>query len=223
MRKFLLLLAVTAGLAGGTALVAGSGGQASAQKAADALAAHYRNARTLKAIFLETYRGGGDDLRVESGTVYFRRPGLMRWDYEAPQKKLFLVAGREAWLYVPSRHTATRTAVRHSADWRTPFALLTGKANLHDLCARVSLVPNPGGPGAPPASHALLDCAPKKGEGFLDAQIELDQLDRIVRVVVRQPGDIQTEVQFAKWKENLPVPESLFKFQPPPGVSVVNR
>lgn len=223
MRKSLLLLAVAACWAGGSAFGAGPGGRESAQKAARALEAHYRHAKTLEAIFLESYRGGDDDLRVESGTVYFRRPGLMRWDYESPQKKLFLIDGRMAWFYVPASHTASRAAVRQSADWRTPFALLTGKANLHDLCGRVTLVPNPGGPGAPPAEHVVLDCAPKKREGFLDAQLELDQLDRIVRVVVRQPGDIETEVRFARWKENLPLPESLFQFQPPPGVAVVNQ
>ncbi len=35
--------------------------------------ARYNRARTLSAIFLETYREGPNSLRVESGTAYFRR------------------------------------------------------------------------------------------------------------------------------------------------------
>lgn len=201
---------------------AGLEGSKRAKAVAQAIERHYHGVKTLRAIFLETYHAGQDDVRVESGTVYFRRPGLMRWDYKEPRKKLFLTDGHNAWFYVPAYHTVTRSPMRKSADWRTPFALLTGKAKLADLCSRVSLVPNSGGPGSPPLGYRVLDCQPKKREGFLDARIEIDPSYRIVRVLVKQPGDINTEVQFARWQENIPLPKSLFRFVPPPGVSVVN-
>jgi outer membrane lipoprotein carrier protein len=188
-----------------------------------AIEAHYRHATTLQAVFLETYRAGNSDLRVESGTVYFRRPGQMRWDYQSPQKKLFLVDGHTAWFYIPAAHTASRAPVRQSDDWRTPFSLLTGKARLGELCKQVSIVPNQGGPSAPPPDHVVLDCEPKHKGAFLDAQIEVDGEDRIVSVVVNQPGDVSTEVRFGNWQENIPLAESLFRFEPPPGVSIVNE
>lgn len=190
---------------------------------AKAIEEHYHNAKTLKALFLETYRGGGDDLRVESGVVYFRRPGLMRWDYQSPQKKLFLTDGHHAWFYIPANHTASKTSMRKSADWRTPFALLTGKAKLGEICSKVSIVPSQGGPGAPPPGHTVLDCQPKDRAGFLDAQIEVDRLARVVSVLVKQPGDVSTEVRFGAWQENIPLPKSLFVFNPPKGVSVVDE
>jgi outer membrane lipoprotein carrier protein len=197
-----------------------------AREIARAIQAHYRHAQTLRAVFLETYRAGQDDLRVESGTVYFRRPGQMRWDYESPSAKLFLIDGHNVWFYIPADHTASRTPVRESADWRTPFALLTGKARLSDLCERLTVLPSQGGPGSPPPGDTVLDCTPKGpagGEnGFLDALIEVDSSDRLVRVTLRQPGDVSTEVRFGGWQENPPLPKSLFEFQPPPGVSVVS-
>lgn len=193
---------------------------------ARAIQAHYRHAQTLKALFLETYRAGQEDLRVESGTVYFRRPGQMRWDYESPSTKLFLIDGHNVWFYIPADHAASRTPVRQSADWRTPFALLTGKARLSDLCSRLTVVPSEGGPGSPPPGDTVLDCTPRGpagGEnGFLDALIEVDSSNRLVRVTLRQPADVSTEVRFGDWKENLPLPKSLFQFQPPPGVSVIS-
>lgn len=185
--------------------------------------AHYRHVQTLQAVFLETYRAGQSDLRVESGTVYFRRPGRMRWNYQSPQKKLFLVDGHYAWFYIPADHTASRTPVRKSDDWRTPFALLTGRARLSDLCQEISIVPNQGGPSSPPAGDVVLDCTPKHKGTFLDAQIEIDQHDRIVRVLVNQPGDVTTEVRFGNWQENIPLPESFFQFQAPAGVAIVNQ
>lgn len=221
MRKLLLVLIVGVFAAGAVSARAGMSGSKKAKAVARAIQAHYHNAKTLRALFLETYRAGQGDIRVESGTVYFRHPGLMRWDYESPQKKLFVVDSHHAWFYIPSDHAASRTSVRKSPDWRTPFALLTGRAKLSDLCGRVSIVPNPGGPGAPPPGHIVLDCQPKKKAGFLDAHIEVDRLSRIVRVLVRQAGEIHIEVDFADWKENIPIPKSFFRFQPPPGVSVV--
>src|SRR5256885_10000771 len=46
---------------------------------------------------IERYTENGREVRSESGTAYFRRPGKMRWEYEAPEKNLFLVDGKTAW------------------------------------------------------------------------------------------------------------------------------
>jgi len=70
--------------------------------------ARYRSAKTLQATFLERYAENGSVLRSEAGTAYFRRPGKMRWEYERPEKDLFLVDGKTAWFYVPADHTVTR-------------------------------------------------------------------------------------------------------------------
>src|SRR5215813_4753369 len=55
---------------------------------------HYHNVNSLQGIFLERYSDARNSAAVESGTVYFSRPGRMRWDYESPEKKLFLSDGK---------------------------------------------------------------------------------------------------------------------------------
>ena len=102
-----------------------------------ALEARYSHARTLEAAFYERYTTGGQGGQAESGTVYFSKPGRMRWDYESPGKKMFLVDGKNVWLYVPADHTASKASLKESADWRTPLALLTGNAHLERLCGRI--------------------------------------------------------------------------------------
>jgi outer membrane lipoprotein-sorting protein len=42
-----------------------------------------------------------------------------------------------------------------------------------------------------------------------------------VRVV--QPGGIELEYRFGNWQENLPLTESLFHFQAPAGVAIVEQ
>src|ERR1700758_627232 len=107
--------------------------------AAFRLEARYRPAKTLQATFLERYSENGEVIRVESGKAYFRKPGKMRWEYEKPERDLFLVDGKTAWFYVPGDHTVTRIPAKQSADWRTPLALLAGEMKVSRVCARVEL------------------------------------------------------------------------------------
>src|SRR5579862_1091369 len=102
----------------------------------------YRAAKTLQATFLERYTENGAVVRTEAGTAFFRRPGRMRWEYEAPEKDLFLVDGKTAWFYVPADRTATRVPAKQSADWRTPLALLAGEMKVSRVCAHVDQAPN---------------------------------------------------------------------------------
>jgi outer membrane lipoprotein-sorting protein len=53
--------------------------------------------------------------------------------------------------------------------------------------------------------------------------LETDPQARLVRVIIREPGNVQTEFRFGNWEENVAIPEVKFHFQPPPGVSVVDE
>jgi outer membrane lipoprotein-sorting protein len=46
---------------------------------------------------------------------------------------------------------------------------------------------------------------------------------RLVRVVIRQPGKLETEFRFGNWEENLSIPETKFHFDPLPGVAIVDE
>jgi outer membrane lipoprotein-sorting protein len=206
-----------------------------------ALEAHYRDIKTLKAVFIERYSDSRQGMEIQSGTVYFERPGRMRWEYESPERKLFVTDGKTVWFFVPADRTVTRSPIKKSADWRTPLALLTGNTKLSRLCDRVDLVGNaPGAPG-----HAVLSCIPRgQGKSARAAQQpETDgggdiaglaqRFDRVLLEVDRatgsladvrilQPGDIELEFRFGNWQENLPLESSLFRFHVPIGVAVVN-
>ena len=59
---------------------------------ASAVDAHYNHLRSLQAEFTELYRGSGME-RNESGTLWLKKPGKMRWEYRSPKEKLFVGAG----------------------------------------------------------------------------------------------------------------------------------
>ena len=45
---------------------------------------HYNHLRSLQAEFTEVYRGSGME-RTESGTLWLKKPGKMRWEYRSPR------------------------------------------------------------------------------------------------------------------------------------------
>jgi len=182
--------------------------------------AHYQSARTLKAVFLHRYSESRNVPRVESGTVYFRQGGQMRWEYEAPEEKLFVADGKTVWFYVPADRTVTRAKLKESADWHIPLALLVGKAKFSRVCGRVELADA----RVSAAVNTALRCVPKSADsGFAEAVVEVDGAYRLVRILIREAGGIETEFRFGNWQENLHLADSLFRFVAPPGVAIVDE
>ena len=106
------------------------------------------------------------------------------------------------------------------SDWRTPLALLTGKARLSRFCGRVELA----GVDALAAGNVVLRCFPKSADaGFREVVMEVDSAFRLVKVAIREAGGIETEFLFANWEENLALPEVMFHFQAPKGVAIVDE
>src|SRR5208282_2017552 len=197
----------------------------SVQATVRALEARYQHAHTLKAIFFERYSDGNGGVVAESGTVYFSRPGRMRWEYESPEQKLFLVDGTNAWFYVPADHTASRAKMKESSDWRTPLALLAGEANLSELCRTIDVADSDK---ASAPGNTLLRCVPKSNPDgpagkFPYVLFETDPQAQLARVVIREAGNAETEFRFGNWEENIPIPEVKFHFQAPPGVAIVDE
>ena len=202
---------------------------------ASRLESRYRSATTLQASFFERYSENGRVLRSETGTAYFCRPGKMRWEYELPEKDLFLVDGKTAWFYVPADHTVTRAPAKQSEDLRTPLALLAGRMKISRVCSRVELAEGekPLGQG-----NAVLRCKPRgqkqdaaSGAGAESVQgvsrgdAVLFEVARdsgeLARLIVRQAGGIEVEFRFENWRFDPALADAMFRFQPPAGVAIV--
>lgn len=195
------------------------------------LEARYRSARTLTANFVERYAENGQVVRVEAGTAYFRKPGKMRWEYERPEKDLFLVDGKIAWFYVPSDHTVTRIPAKQSTDFRTPLALLAGEMKVTRVCSRVEISRTLKAlsetdvmlrcfvRGEQQSTSGSPDSARNTDEIFFEVAPETGNLGRIL---VRQAGGLEVDFQFRNWEFDPPIAPELFRFSPPPGVAIVN-
>jgi outer membrane lipoprotein carrier protein len=187
--------------------------------------ARYRSAKSSDATFLEQYIDNGRLTRTEAGTAYFLRPGKMRWDYESPEKHLFLVDGKIAWFYVPEDHTVTRVPARQSTDLRTPLALLAGEMKVSKVCSRVEIET-----AEKPQSEqdVMLRCSLRGSDPSSAAQDDVVFFEIVrttgdlSRLVVQQADGVRVELRFENWRINPPLSNGMFRFDVPPGVAIVN-
>ncbi|MFQ5694868.1 MAG: outer membrane lipoprotein carrier protein LolA [Terriglobia bacterium] len=205
-------------LAGMVALgLSGAGAQSpTAEDVARALEFHYKHARTLEADFVQRYTLGAQTL-VESGHVYFQKPGRMRWDYDRPPGKFFLTDGRYAYLHLPVEKQIRRQPVKKAGHYQAAFALLLGKAELERLFGRLEVVRVHR--LDTPARWQLRGDARSDKQPFTQVWLDLNDRFQLLRVEIRQRDGSLMEFHFRRWRENHALRAELFDPRVPPGTA----
>jgi outer membrane lipoprotein carrier protein len=190
---------------------------------AQAVDERYNHLRTLQTDFTEIYRGAGTE-RAESGTLWLKKPGKMRWEYRSPREKLFLSDGKDAWFYVPGERQVRRTAVKKLDDLRSPLAFLLGKTKLEKELQALSLVRDPAPDVAPlVAGDVVLRGVPKSlADRVSQVLLEITPEHWIGRIVIEEVDGSVTEYRFTDQRENVAVPDRQFQFVVPNGVEVIS-
>lgn len=179
---------------------------------------HYNHLRSLEAEFTEVYRGSGMD-RTESGTLWLKKPGKMRWEYRSPKEKLFVSNGKDAWFYVPDDRQARKGSAKKLEDIRSPLAFLLGKTKLEKELRGLSLAPD-----VQPlqSGDVVLRGVPTAlGDQISEIVLEITPQNRIARLIVQGVDGASTEYRFADQKEDVAVADGRFEFKAPPGIEVV--
>jgi len=178
----------------------------------------YNSTNSLAADFTESYTGAGIS-RTESGTLWLKHPGKMRWEYREPGPKLFVTDGKNAFFYVPGDHQARRALVKKLDDLRSPLRYLLGKTKLNKEFTNLALASdiNPVIPG-----DVVLRGIPKGMEDRVaSVLLEVSLQGEIRRIVLTEVDGAVTEFRFSNQRPNVPVPDDRFRFTPPAGVEVV--
>lgn len=193
-------------------------GQDQLTQLTDKIDKHYDNLRSMRTHFTEDYHGAGLS-RSESGTLWLKKPGKMRWEYNDPRKKLFISDGKTAWFYVPGEQQARKAPVSKLDDIRSPLRFLLGKTKLRKEFDELGMAPNikPEVPG-----DIVLRGSPKGMEDRVSLVVlEVTPEGRIDRIQIEEVDGAMTDFTFRDTVDDLPVQDSLFHFTPPPGVEVV--
>ncbi|HEY1936580.1 MAG TPA: outer membrane lipoprotein carrier protein LolA [Candidatus Angelobacter sp.] len=178
---------------------------------------HYNHLKTFKASFTEIFQGDGIS-RTESGTLWLKKPGRMRWEYRVPRDKLFLIDSQNAYFYVTGDRQARKTPLKNLDDIRSPMRYLLGKTKLEKEFDGLSLAPDL----APiETGNVVLRGVPKTMKDRVsEVVLEVSPSHQIRRIVIHGLDGTTTDFRFSQIEENVPVQDSLFRFSPPPGVDV---
>jgi outer membrane lipoprotein carrier protein len=188
------------------------------KKLAAAVDTHYNHLRSLEAEFTEVYRGSGMD-RTESGTLWLKKPGKMRWEYRSPKEKLFVSNGKDAWFYVPDDRQARKEAAKKLEDVRSPLAFLLGKTKLEKELRGLSIASDMD---ALSSGNTVLRGVPTAlADRVSEIIVEITPDGRIVRLVMQGVDGASTEYRFTDQKENLAIADRRFDFRAPAGTEVV--
>jgi outer membrane lipoprotein carrier protein len=186
---------------------------------AQAVDNRYNHLQTLQAEFTETYRGAGIE-RTESGSLWLKKPGKMRWEYRSPKEKLFLSDGKDAWFYLPGDRQVRRSSVKKLDDLRSPLGFLLGKTRLEKELDGLSAAPDVT---PTTAGNVVLRGVPKAmADRVNEVVLEITPDYHIARIQFEEADESVTEYRFSEQKENAGIADQLFRFSPPPGVEVVD-
>jgi outer membrane lipoprotein carrier protein len=190
-------------------------GSPSAQEMAQRVDRHYDSLHSLKAGFTESYNGLGMT-RTESGTLLLEKPGRMRWDYNSPPGKVFLLDGKYAWSYAPGDPQVQRIAAKELDDLRSPLRFLLGHTDLEKEMSNLTLAAAANG-------TFVLSGQPKGQEQRITRlALTVTAAGTITGIEMEEADGALTRFVFTGEQSNAPVAPESFRFKAPAGVPVVD-
>jgi len=205
-------------------LLAGVGpGRAAAATLDEVLAsleAAQQRVQDLKASFQQSAVNRTMNQTIEArGTLYLRKPGRLRWEYQTPTPQEIVSDGTRLWIYTPElKQVNVAPAPQALAGPAGSFLDGLGQVREH-FQARFL---NPAQP-TDAEGFVVLDLTPKQPQPLMARLIlAVDPKTWLVRrAVVYDQLDNAVTVRFQPPVINSGLADTLFTFVPPPGVTVI--
>jgi outer membrane lipoprotein carrier protein len=146
--------------------------------------------------------------------VSYKKPGLMRWEYENPSKRSFVLAGNKVYAYDPAAQTLTVGSI-DTSKLSASVTFLFGQGKLADefnitkgTCAD--------------CKGSLLVLDPRKADPrFRQVRLEVDpKTAQVLKSTVVDPDGSENAIAFVDLKTNVGVQSGDFKLNPPEGTRI---
>ena len=175
---------------------------------------HYRQTSSFEAKFKEQILSRGGVNRDLAGTINYRRPGRLRWDFAPPQQETIVADGATLFVYQPDLSQVIETPLERAFRTSAPAALLLGAGDIErDFTASAA--------STSPEEHLIRLSLKAKADGT-DITLGLDSAtyNVVTLTLTDQLGNV-TKLEFSEIQTNIPLEDSLFSFRVPDGVDVV--
>jgi outer membrane lipoprotein carrier protein len=153
----------------------------------------------------------------ESGRFWLERPGRMRWDYLKPERKVALLDDGKTSLYLAEEQEIILGRLDDASELLPE--LLTGEGRIAERF-RTTVVATPEGEGN--GAYRLRLVPLGEAEPFEEVLLVLrpPQLAIEAAEVLDEAGNLMS-YRFSALRRNRGLDDGLFRFDPPPGTSVL--
>jgi outer membrane lipoprotein carrier protein len=153
-----------------------------------------------------------------TGKVTYKKPALMRWEYETQDGKsaprTFVLAGDRVYAYDPGAKLLTRAAISTN-QLSASVTFLWGQGRLADEFSITRAA-------CDTCTGTLLELTPLVPDPrFKRVKLEVDpKTAQVIRSIVVDPDGSENAITFLDMVTNTGVDEKTFKLSPPPGTQV---
>ncbi|MCU7946082.1 MAG: outer membrane lipoprotein chaperone LolA [Candidatus Thiodiazotropha sp. (ex Cardiolucina cf. quadrata)] len=172
-----------------------------------------KDLNTLQADFRQTLEQQDDGpVYISHGVFYLKRPGLLRWEYDAPGEQLIVADGDRIWLHdielEQVSHRSQQAALKGTpAQLLSDLAPITDHFQVNDLGEQDSL--------------SWVELLPKEKEAqFASVRLALND-NRLQRMVMVDNFGQTTRFFFDNVQRNPTLNDALFKFVPPSMIDLI--
>lgn len=154
--------------------------------------------------------------QTSSGTVIYKKPATMRWEYQKPTPRTFVLAGDKVYALDPEALTLTKASIATN-QLSASVTFLWGQGKLDKEFA---ITQKP----CPKCSGTLLELDPLKPDPrFQKVRLEVDpKTAQVLKSTVIDPDGSENAITFSALKTNVGIDEKAFKIVPPAGTQVID-
>ncbi len=175
---------------------------------------HYQETDSFSATFKQTVTRVGAPPKVRTGTVYFEKPGRVRFDFSDPQPETIVSDGKLLYDYDPGLNQVMETPLKSAIKTQAAAAFLLGVGNVQRdfKAARMATPANDG------LTYLLM--TPKRGGEDIVVGLDPHTMNIMSLRLADALGNI-TEFQFSGIETNVPIEATRFDFRAPDGADVI--
>ena len=152
--------------------------------------------------------------QTSTGKVTYKKPGLMRWEYEKPSKRTFVLAGEKVYAYDPEAQSLTVGRI-DTSQLSASVTFLFGQGKLAD---EFSITQG----ACKDCKGTLLVLDPLKADPrFRQVRLEVDpKTAQVLKSTVVDPDGSENAIAFLDLKTNVGIAADSFKLNPPEGTRI---
>ncbi|HEX4802766.1 MAG TPA: outer membrane lipoprotein carrier protein LolA [Myxococcaceae bacterium] len=154
--------------------------------------------------------------QTSTGKVTFLKPAMMRWDYEKPSPKTFVLSGERVYAYDPEAMIFTIAAIK-SNELSAAVSFLWGVGKLEKEFSIAS-------PPCEKCQGVLLELTPRRQDPrFQRVRLEIDpKTAQVLKSVVVDPDGSENAITFSELRTNQGITKERFKIKPPADAQIVD-